>query len=68
MIGVEFGDTPQPIAGSVTKACSDEGMLLLTCGIQDVVRFIPPLNVTKEEIELGLQAFARALKTVTSKL
>lgn len=65
MIGVEFGDTKEPIAGPVTKACSDEGMLLLTCGARDVVRFIPPLNVSSEEIETGLALFKKALKTAT---
>lgn len=64
MIGVEFGDTAQPIAGAVTKACSDEGMLLLTCGVRDIIRFIPPLNVSKDEIETGLQIFRKALKAV----
>ena len=64
MIGLEFGDTPTPIAGPVTKACSDEGMLLLTCGVRDIVRFIPPLNVSPEDVTRGLEVFRTALKKV----
>eukprot|EP01127_Copromyxa_protea_P002097 TRINITY_DN11989_c0_g1_i2.p1 TRINITY_DN11989_c0_g1~~TRINITY_DN11989_c0_g1_i2.p1 ORF type:complete len:288 (-),score=85.51 TRINITY_DN11989_c0_g1_i2:48-911(-) len=66
MIGVEFGGTPAPIAGAVTKACENEGMLLLTTSIRDVIRFIPPLNVTKEEVDISLEIFRKALKTVTA--
>lgn len=65
MIGVEFGGTAQPIGGALTKACTEEGMLMLTCGARDVIRFIPPLNVSKDEIDLGLQMFRKALANVT---
>jgi len=37
---------------------------LLTCGTYDnVVRWIPPLNVTSEQINDGLKIFESALKT-----
>jgi 4-aminobutyrate aminotransferase len=38
--------------------------MLLGCGTwNNVVRFIPPLNVKSDEIDLGLQIFAEALKS-----
>jgi len=64
MIGVEFGDTPVPISNAISKACADEGLLLLTTSIRDVVRFIPPLNVSKEDLATGLQMFRKALSNV----
>lgn len=67
MIGVEFrtGDR-QPdreMAKAVIHACFDEGLLLLTCGPWDnTIRFIPPLVVTQEQVDRGLEVFARAMK------
>jgi len=73
MIGIEFADadnTPRPdLAGAVQKRALDEDLLLLTCGLRDnVVRVIPPLNVSAAEVETGverlLKTFAAALPTV----
>ena len=42
--------------------CADEGLLVLTCGLaHQVVRWIPPLDVTAAEILEGLEIFADAL-------
>lgn len=69
MIGVEFvtdraSRRPDGVrTEAVTSRAMDEGLLLLTCGIQhQVVRWIPPLNVTVPEIEEGLAIFERALR------
>jgi 4-aminobutyrate aminotransferase-like enzyme len=50
----------------VVKAAQEAGLLLLTCGTYDnVIRWIPPLVVTHDEIEEALNIFAGALdKTV----
>jgi 4-aminobutyrate aminotransferase len=65
MIGVEFGQpgTPDPVtAKAVKQACYDRGLMLLTCGTFDnVIRWIPPLSTTAEEIEQALSIFAAAL-------
>jgi 4-aminobutyrate aminotransferase len=69
MIGVEFttdrasrapdGATSQAVA---TRA-GDDGLLLLTCGINhQVIRWIPPLDVSVAEVEEALATFERALK------
>ncbi len=69
MIGVEFvvKDRPEkakPMVKEIIRAIEDQNLLLLTCGTYDnVVRWIPPLNVTSEQINDGLKIFESALKT-----
>jgi 4-aminobutyrate aminotransferase len=69
MIGCEFG-TPdgEPDAATTKaaqKACMNEGLLLLTCGTYDnVIRWVPPLNVSWEQLSEGLRVFADALAQV----
>jgi 4-aminobutyrate aminotransferase len=47
----------------VAARASDSGLLLLTCGIQhQVIRWIPPLDVTVPEIEEALRLFEGALR------
>ena len=69
MIGVEFvkdratrepdGKTAEAVAA---RAC-DAGLLLINCGIHhEVIRWIPPLDVTVPEIEEALGLFEGALK------
>jgi 4-aminobutyrate aminotransferase len=50
---------------AVQQAAVDAELLLLTCGpYGNVIRIIPPLNVSNDEIQSGLTRFAQALKTV----
>jgi 4-aminobutyrate aminotransferase/(S)-3-amino-2-methylpropionate transaminase len=47
---------------------ADEGLLVLSCGHDhNVIRFIPPINVTAEEIEEGLAIFGRALRSLPTR-
>jgi len=68
MIGVEFvtdratrepdGSTCEAVIGG----CADEGLLVLSCGVQhNVIRWIPPLDVTIEELAEALAIFERVL-------
>lgn len=67
MIGVEFEPgSPAGTASLVATACTDQGMLLLTTSAFECVRFIPPLTVSADEIDLALEKFEAALKTVWS--
>ena len=60
MIGVEFSVAGK--AEEVAKACIGNKLLLLTCGIdKNVVRWVPPLVVTSQEIEEALSIFRDAL-------
>ncbi|HWE63022.1 MAG TPA: aminotransferase class III-fold pyridoxal phosphate-dependent enzyme [Chloroflexota bacterium] len=54
-------------AGAVLRACLERGLILLSCGAWDqVVRFIPPLIVTTEQIEDALRIVADALDAVSA--
>ena len=68
MIGTEFilngrPDKAKRLAKDIIHAAEDRGLLLLSCGTYDnTVRWIPPLNVTSEQINDGLAAFDSALR------
>ncbi|KAJ3871927.1 acetylornithine aminotransferase [Lentinula edodes] len=52
------------IASRVTKKCIEKGMLLLTTSVYEVVRFIPPLNISREDMKKGCDIFAESLREV----
>ena len=69
MIGVEFvtdrtSRTPDEARTSrVLAKAAELGLLLLNCGTHhNVIRWIPPLNVTSEEIGEALEIFDQALR------
>jgi 4-aminobutyrate aminotransferase len=69
MIGTEFvdanGKPDAAITGKLVKYCTEHKLLLLTCGTYgNVIRWIPPLVVTAEQIEEALRIFAAALDSV----
>ncbi|MDQ0821390.1 4-aminobutyrate aminotransferase [Arthrobacter sp. V4I6] len=68
MQSVEFtaadGTPDAATALSVQQEAVKEELLLLTCGPHgNVIRIIPALNVTSDEIQAGLARFTQALKT-----
>lgn len=68
MVGLEFAHPAgSGFAGAVTAACYPHGLLLLTTGWRETIRFIPPLVITKEEADTALTLFEKgfqdALKT-----
>ena len=72
MVGVEFRDAQRKpdkaTAKAVAHACLDRGLILLTCGPWDnVIRWIPPLVVSSEEIARGLTIFAESMQEVVAK-
>ena len=47
----------------VIRSAEEKNLLLLSCGTYDnTVRWIPPLNVTSEQINDGLNIFGDSLK------
>jgi 4-aminobutyrate aminotransferase len=70
MIGTEFVVDSKPAkAKGLTKdiihCAEDRGLLLLSCGTYDnTIRWVPPLNVTSEQIKDALDIFNEALKEV----
>ncbi|HUG34488.1 MAG TPA: aminotransferase class III-fold pyridoxal phosphate-dependent enzyme [Anaerolineales bacterium] len=67
MIGTEFTANgnrarEKQMVKDVIHAAEEKGMLLLSCGTYDnTLRWIPPLNVTTEQINDGLKIFGEAL-------
>ncbi len=66
MIGLEFLDsTGQPDAERVEEirsVCLSQGLLLLSCGIDDnVIRLIPPLTLSDQELALALEVMEGAV-------
>ncbi|WP_133753236.1 aspartate aminotransferase family protein [Naumannella halotolerans] len=69
MQGIEFstsdGAPATEIATAVQQATTGHGLLSLTCGPRgNVVRLIPALVVSAEEIDLGLERFGAAVAQV----
>jgi len=62
MIGCEFSGRKKGVAGAVSKGCLERGMLLLTTGVFETLRFIPPLNITTQEVQAALTIFDQALE------
>ena len=68
MVGTEFVvDGSQvkakPLVKEIIHKAEESGLLLLSCGTYDnILRWIPPLNVTSEQINDGLKIFGNAVK------
>jgi 4-aminobutyrate aminotransferase len=65
MVGVEWVRDGQPesqMAKNLQSKCLEDGLMLLICGPGgNVIRWLPPLNVTQDEIDAGLRVFEAAL-------
>jgi 4-aminobutyrate aminotransferase len=67
MIGIEIVHpvTKEPNGEgllTILQKCMEKGVLFYFCGnAGEVVRMIPPLTVSKEEIDLGLSIFEEAI-------
>ncbi len=68
MIGVELvkdRDTREPdgdLGNALSARSADEGLLVLTCGpAHNIVRWIPPLDVSRAELEEALGIFQKVL-------
>jgi len=71
MVGVEFtrdratGEPDPDLPDRIMAACADAGLLVLSCGRQhEVIRWIPPINVTAAEIAEGVEIFGETLASI----
>ena len=65
MIAVEFDDRSASKAAIV--GALERDVLLLTCGAHDqVVRFIPPLNIAEGDLRRGVRAFVEAVQLMAA--
>jgi acetylornithine/N-succinyldiaminopimelate aminotransferase len=62
MIGIRFKSLK---AADVAAKCHENGLLVLTAG--DKLRFLPPLNISYEDIDKGLLILSDILKGINSK-
>jgi 4-aminobutyrate aminotransferase len=73
MIGVELVKDRQTKEKAIEernriiRACFEKGLLILGAG-ENVIRFSPPLIITKEETDTGLTIFEEVLKKVEGTL
>jgi 4-aminobutyrate aminotransferase len=73
MVGVEMvkdratRDPDTATGEALVQACADQGLLVLNCGMHhNVIRFLPPIDTTSEEIAQGVELFEAALRSVPS--
>jgi 4-aminobutyrate aminotransferase len=71
MIGVAFtrdaatGEPDGTLPDALSAACADAGLLVLTCGRQhEVMRWIPPLDVSAGEISEAVEIFGETLASI----
>ena len=64
MIGTQIDSSINP--GDIKVRCLEEGLCVTTAG-SDVVRFLPPLNISDKEIDEGLAIFKRVLGEFAAK-
>jgi 4-aminobutyrate aminotransferase len=67
MIGIEFvKDGMEPDSEGLKKIigyCAQKGLILLECGVdRNIIRFAPPLVVTTEEVQRGLDILEEAIR------
>jgi 4-aminobutyrate aminotransferase / (S)-3-amino-2-methylpropionate transaminase / 5-aminovalerate transaminase len=62
MLALELCEPTPAAAKATTAAAFEKGMLLLSCGIDgNVIRLLPPLTASDEELERGLGLLEEAL-------
>jgi 4-aminobutyrate aminotransferase len=60
MVGVELAD--KATTEAVCKACLDAGVIVLSCGPdENVLRLVPPLTITHDELDHGLTVLCEAI-------
>ncbi|KAK7044549.1 acetylornithine aminotransferase [Favolaschia claudopus] len=55
---------PAQMASRVAKKCIERGMIILTTSVYEVVRFIPPLNISGTDLKKGADIFREAIEEV----
>jgi acetylornithine aminotransferase len=59
-VGVQL-DVP---AGPLVGQARDRGLLILTAGAGDVIRLLPPLVVSEEEVDIAVAIIADLVKAL----
>jgi 4-aminobutyrate aminotransferase / (S)-3-amino-2-methylpropionate transaminase / 5-aminovalerate transaminase len=62
MLALELAERSPDRAREITVATREQGLLLLACGLYgNVIRLLPPLTASDEELERGLEILDRSL-------
>jgi 4-aminobutyrate aminotransferase / (S)-3-amino-2-methylpropionate transaminase / 5-aminovalerate transaminase len=62
MLALELAEQTGDAARAVTTAAREKGLVLLSCGLYgNVIRLLPPLSATDDELERGLAILEEAL-------
>jgi len=61
MLGAVLSKAWKNKAPTMVTACQENGVLILLAE-PDVLRFLPPLNISEEELKSGLERVSKALK------
>lgn len=62
MVAMEFDASCKPgVSGRMSQACLKNNMFILNTSIFEVLRFMPPLTVTKDEVDKCLEILSRTL-------
>jgi 4-aminobutyrate aminotransferase len=64
MQAIEFAEKSGEASKEVTTNAREQGLLLLSCGLYgNVIRLLPPLTATDDELERGLSILERSLSS-----
>ena len=62
MIAIELVERTATLANAIVNAAFDRGLLLLSCGLHgNVIRLLPPITITPDELDRGLGLLEEAL-------
>ncbi|MCL7025599.1 hypothetical protein MKW94_009437 [Papaver nudicaule] len=60
IVGVELDVSASPLV----DACRSSGLLILTAGKGNVVRIVPPLVISEQEIDLGVNILSKCMSAI----
>jgi 4-aminobutyrate aminotransferase len=71
MVGVELvdadGKPDKALQKKIRHVCLDSGLVILSCGTEDnVLRLVPPLNLSQEELDEGWEILSAAFQEVAA--
>jgi 4-aminobutyrate aminotransferase len=62
MLAIEFAEKSGDVTKAVTTKARENGLLILSCGLYgNVIRLLPPLTATDEELERGLDILEQSV-------
>ena len=73
MIGIEFVkagsmESNKELVGRITKRTIQEGLIMLTCGINgNVIRLLPPLVITDDELTEAVEVLKEIIIEESAK-